>query len=720
MTAILFLMRKLFKFFVVWLFGCSVVLFFPSSTWARRVVEKGEMSKFGSHLAGFNSPEMIDAVGDAYKEAGVEGWVPATVMVGVNSSGQMISDLLNACHDNQIWPILRLDGPTHGAKIEAAHIEQFSQSLAEVEVSEAAHEFQWPIFIEFANEPNMAREWGGALDPASYATSLALFISKVPDPFKVLNGAMNVSVRDTDETLDAALFWSGGPRELIGKLDGLAFNTYDQQVVPDHYDDRRGTWKSWLWELEMLGHSSETKPVFLLEYGLTPDASVSERKKFLEKEYGRYLDLAGDRSQLDDVEVITPLYCEDRECKKIKIAIFGFNGKVVFIDPVGGSTIPSAPKEGEEEEERGMRCGEPGGISSLRDAYETMPGCAEPFLRPYGVALEKTEDRICQLVRLIPKIGPILCPFKDVTVALNKRTMAREAQVSLEPLPETETSAVVFNEEGEVKIQGVTDRLADFLISVISRTSSEDQGYLKQFIPHDLSNGDLSTAALAETPGSKRAQIITTHDKTKRMLLPAALGGAKSPGVPLPPELEPTPTPLPPGVPTPTPLPPGEPTPTPVPTEDLWYRIDYRDTEVAVTPEKKEEIISLVSKYWPDSSIKDRWDYVVHRALNAQSAGKVGWNPAFVIALWIEESGASGVHAWDVGCTGAPKNNLEAGLDCLFGLSYSNRDFPEFMCIFSEGHYPCIFSINPNFTKNLKVWYDRLVPPGTYGAARPL
>jgi hypothetical protein len=114
-------------------------------------------------------------------------------------------------------------------------------------------------------------------------------------------------------------------------------------------------------------------------------------------------------------------------------------------------------------------------------------------------------------------------------------------------------------------------------------------------------------------------------------------------------------------------------------------------------------VVEQVLKSWPNSKIKDQWDFVYQQAVSH------GWNPAFVIALWIEESGASGVDAYDLGCLGAPANNLSAQLNCLFSRPYANSSFEEFMCQYSEGKpAPCQFTLNPNFPGNLEYWYRLL------------
>ncbi|MGB9911494.1 MAG: hypothetical protein ACPLKP_02710 [Microgenomates group bacterium] len=135
----------------------------------------------------------------------------------------------------------------------------------------------------------------------------------------------------------------------------------------------------------------------------------------------------------------------------------------------------------------------------------------------------------------------------------------------------------------------------------------------------------------------------------------------------------------------------------------LDYSLPFRDSSITIKEENKQNVIEMVRNSWPDSQISNQWDFVYNQAVNN------GWNPAFVIALWIEESGASGVDAYDLGCLGGEKNNLSSQLECLFTRPYANQSFEEFMCQYSEGKpAPCSFATNPNFPRNLKYWYDLL------------
>ncbi len=128
--------------------------------------------------------------------------------------------------------------------------------------------------------------------------------------------------------------------------------------------------------------------------------------------------------------------------------------------------------------------------------------------------------------------------------------------------------------------------------------------------------------------------------------------------------------------------------------------------------------------YWSPDSYDQNFDQVYDRAVSA------GWNPAFVIALWIEESGASSLSAWDLGCrydsngNEMPKNNIELQLNCLFDKSYANESYQEFMLTYSEGNRASRqaqidagqrpadaldkFCTNKNFPRALWSWYQRL------------
>ena len=93
------------------------------------------------------------------------------------------------------------------------------------------------------------------------------------------------------------------------------------------------------------------------------------------------------------------------------------------------------------------------------------------------------------------------------------------------------------------------------------------------------------------------------------------------------------------------------------------------------------------------------------------------WSPAFLLSLWIEESGASGVQAWDMGCGRGPQNNLDSQLNCVTPLrstapynTHNPLTYEQFMCYFADGHYPCDFATHIPFVNNFTAWFKKLAP----------
>lgn len=143
---------------------------------------------------------------------------------------------------------------------------------------------------------------------------------------------------------------------------------------------------------------------------------------------------------------------------------------------------------------------------------------------------------------------------------------------------------------------------------------------------------------------------------------------------------------------------------TVISSDQIGYSIDVTNINQTIKPETRTQIINLVKISWPNSKIEQNWDFVF------QKAKQMGFNPVLVLAIWIEESGASGVNAYDLGVEACNPNDLANQLECFSTITYKNDGFEEFMCMFAEGkHHVCKFERATNFVKNLKYWYDELV-----------
>lgn len=149
----------------------------------------------------------------------------------------------------------------------------------------------------------------------------------------------------------------------------------------------------------------------------------------------------------------------------------------------------------------------------------------------------------------------------------------------------------------------------------------------------------------------------------------------------------------------------------------LDYTIPFRDSTVTVA--NPEAIKNMVRQRWPNAQLQN-WETIVSQSIAN------GWNPAFVLTLWIEESGAQGEagYADALGCEPTrPTTDINLSLRCLFNsfnTQFPTSDrFADFMCTYSESRLaPCFFVTNPKFPKAIKDWYSDLVPSG-YGALQP-
>lgn len=137
----------------------------------------------------------------------------------------------------------------------------------------------------------------------------------------------------------------------------------------------------------------------------------------------------------------------------------------------------------------------------------------------------------------------------------------------------------------------------------------------------------------------------------------------------------------------------------------LDYTIPFRDTSVSPL-----DVRNQIKSIWPNAQI-DNWDLIIQKSVDAK------WNPAFVLTLWIEETGAQGVANYSdpLGCApNQPTTDINISLTCLFNnfSNFTNGQFADFMARYSGGPAANPFANNPNFPKNIKLWYSILVPSG--------
>lgn len=177
-----------------------------------------------------------------------------------------------------------------------------------------------------------------------------------------------------------------------------------------------------------------------------------------------------------------------------------------------------------------------------------------------------------------------------------------------------------------------------------------------------------------------------------------------------------------------------------LPGSNLDYYIPFRDTAVKVINEDQMKSQVANNPNWPSNFVytdcepgKTCWDYVEEKTLAA------GVNSAFVLAVWIAESGASnfpGHLSCPNGGIGLSHTieDLRYSVNCFLSgekptdifkgaSNYTSDQFARLLDDFCDPSTPEICQEPPNppktFLASLKSWYANLVPAGNYGALTP-
>ncbi len=152
----------------------------------------------------------------------------------------------------------------------------------------------------------------------------------------------------------------------------------------------------------------------------------------------------------------------------------------------------------------------------------------------------------------------------------------------------------------------------------------------------------------------------------------------------------------------------------------LDYTLPLKDP--TITPV---DIRSDIKAAFPGAKL-EYWDTII------QQARAAGLNPAVALALWVEETGASqatliknggseilthgNLSKGHLGCAPGEDQTIDESLTCLINFinrnNFTSDQFAQFMAKYSSGPPENPFANNPDFPKNFKIWYSKLVPAG--------
>lgn len=236
-------------------------------------------NKFGMSLAQPNTDQFVEVQKLVNSNGGDWGYI--TLIIQENDRNkEKWQDIFNQLRQNHLIPIIRLATSPVGENWRRPEPED-AQSWVDFLDS-----LNWVVknrYIILFNEPNHGSEWGGEVDPKSFAKVTLEFAKKLkersPDFFVMLAG-MDASAPSwmpglEDEEIFLREIFQGPSLQVdlltrTDLIDGLASHSYPNPAFAGSpYALGRGTIRNYEWELELfkeLGVKKEL-PVFITETG---------------------------------------------------------------------------------------------------------------------------------------------------------------------------------------------------------------------------------------------------------------------------------------------------------------------------------------------------------------------------------------------------------------------------------------------------------------------
>lgn len=275
------------KIFVTFLFTILIIFISPAIVFAKNNPDSVENNKFGIHINSEN--DLKDAATLVNSSGGDWGYVTFVITENERDRArwQRSFDEMRRKH---LIPIIRIATNAEGEYWKIPSDAEINNWVAFL------NSLNWVIqnrYIIIGNEPNHAKEWGGEIDPATYATYLNNFARKLHEAstdFFVLPAGLDASAKNTISTMDEALFLRKmltSEPNLFDNLDGWTSHSYpNPDFSGSEYDKGKGSINTYDWELTYLQSLGIMKylPVFITETGwsnktLDPN-NISEKYEY--------------------------------------------------------------------------------------------------------------------------------------------------------------------------------------------------------------------------------------------------------------------------------------------------------------------------------------------------------------------------------------------------------------------------------------------------------
>lgn len=268
---------------------CLLFLQFCFSTPALAIYDPLSVpnNKYGIHIADSNDiPDVSTLVNS---NGGSWGYV-TLVIQETDRNVDKWKKIFNQLRRNHLIPLVRLATHTEEAIWTKPQADSFN------EWADFLSQLNWPTqnrYVILFNEPNHAKEWGGAVNPEEYAylsQKLTTLLKEKSSDFFILPAGLDGSAPNGAETVDEATFLTRiqtSDPSFFDSLDGWTSHSYPNPGFSGSpYATGKGTIQHFVWEQDYLRSFGIAKdyPIFITETGWSHSQGKINNYSFLSTE----------------------------------------------------------------------------------------------------------------------------------------------------------------------------------------------------------------------------------------------------------------------------------------------------------------------------------------------------------------------------------------------------------------------------------------------------
>ena len=277
-------------------------------------------NKFGIHIISPSSQEASDAASLVNTTGGDWGYI-TLVIESRDRDQKKWTKFFEQLDEKHLIPIVRLATKPAGNLWEAPYPGE------EIAWADFLDTLPWPTknrYVIIYNEPNHGAEWGGQVNPISYAhilNSTIDILKQKSDDFFVLNAGFDASApQKLPHFADEEWFLNQMEIAVPGifdRLDGWASHSYPKSFIGLPTEVGRGTINTFVWEMEILKKMgvNEDFPIFITETGWKhAEGQVYDKSLPSSETTGTYLDYAFKNVwNLPEIVAVTPFLLDYQE-----------------------------------------------------------------------------------------------------------------------------------------------------------------------------------------------------------------------------------------------------------------------------------------------------------------------------------------------------------------------------------------------------------------------